>query len=390
MKFFFNFLIISLLTILMISSVSAIGISPPSVKTQFSDGKVETFTFTIFANNVPTNIKLSLDGALAEYAIASISEFELPANTNKEVTITLKYPNYNQLTIYGEQRLNVRAEEFAQTGQGFNAITAVVGLIKISIPIPGEHAELNSFTIPSVEKGQNTHVEIIISNKGKEILKDKELTVEIISPTSEKLETVKFSNINILPQTNVTLLKILESKDYVEGKYLANLYFKYSDELAPITKENIFFIGTTDILLENYTKTIIRGEISPIDLTFQSIWGSPLNSVRTTIDFDGKSQSLPPLDFAPFSKTTISTFLDVPSTIGNNTEAELTISIPYNDEIIEKQIPMYFSVIDPIIPENKSFISENILYIGLIIIIILILLTINIYLLTRKKNEKNN
>ena len=74
--------------------VSAIGITPPSYESQFSDHKTETFNYMVFTNdNKDTNIHISFSGPLSEYATASEYDFPLSAKSSKTITITLNYPS---------------------------------------------------------------------------------------------------------------------------------------------------------------------------------------------------------------------------------------------------------------------------------------------------------
>ncbi|MDD3175816.1 MAG: hypothetical protein PHU51_05045 [Candidatus Nanoarchaeia archaeon] len=378
-----------LILLLSVNLTSAIGISPPSYRTQFQDYKTETFSFMVFTHDGATRINISLDGALAEYAKASEALFNLEAKGSKTVQVTITYPAYEDLTIYGQQRLNVRAEELPQEGAGFSAVTAIVGQLRISIPIPGEYGLINSFTIDSVEKGKNTNANLVLYNGGTEPLIGKNAEINIYSPTGEFQEKIKISDIYIPPQQTLEIKKEIKSQNYIEGRYTADLFFNCSETQETIKASTIFFIGATDIVLEDYTKNVTRGKISPIDLEFQSIWGSPLNAVRASVTYNGKTQDLPVLDFEPFGKKTTKVYLDIPETQYNTTSAELNLKIPINDnQVKDKKIELFFKVLEPAPSKFTFAVSTNIILIGVIVLLILILLTINIYLLTKKKDDK--
>ena len=214
MKRFFYFFIF--LTILIISSnfVWAIGISPAIIETKYVEGKTESFNYHIINKaNKQTKINMMVDKALSEYASISPEEFILDANSEKLITVTIKYPPYSKLTSYGVQRLFVRATEVPISPlAGWAAVTSVVGDLRIDIPRPGEFATIKSIEIPSVEKGQDTYFKVILANKGTDPLANKNAQVTLYSPTGEKEETFPFRNINIPVDGTFELAEVIQSK----------------------------------------------------------------------------------------------------------------------------------------------------------------------------------
>lgn len=365
--------------------------SPPSYVAQYEDGKTETFNFVVIQVGPPTYIELSADGFLSEYVTLSTSNFTLEANSKKEISATITYPEYSKITEYGKQKLKILAEEKPMPGTvGMGAVTAVRGVIVIEVPTPGEYGKITNFKIESVEKGQDTELQLILTNKGTFPLVNKKAQVTIYDSENNKIDEFNFNNLNIPIKESKEIIEPIISSKYVEGKYKAEATFTFSNEITPHKLTTEFFIGKTDIVLEDYTRNVTRGEVSKINLKFQSIWGSPLSGVRTYLTFNKKTDQLPVLDFMPFGKSSITTYLDVPETAGSQVTADLEIKVPVENGFEEKIVELNFDVLEPIEQNEKykNTSSTMLVYISFVILLILILITFNIYLITKTKKEK--
>ena len=388
--FFFLFLFLSLTP-----STFAIGLSPPTISTNFDELNSETFTYEILnRENTDTRIRISFIGSLAKYASASRYEFDLNSNSVEEVVVTINYPKYSDLDVFGMQRLTMVAEEISLGESGMAAVTAVGGVINIDIPIPGKAAEIKKLEVSSVEKGENTQFKLVLANKGTDDLINKNAEVIIHSPKKEKLETFSFKNLNILSGKEISLSNKIISEDFIEGKYEIDAIFKFSDEIEPAYKKTHFFIGSTDIILDSYSDTLTRGIINKIDLVFQSIWGSPLKNVRAELTIEGKTEKLPILDFEPFGKTKINAHPDVSNNAPEILKGELKIEVPTASSVKEKIIELQFRVVDSgeiIIPESSEDEEDKyLLLITSVIVLLILLVVLNIYLLSRNKQCSNN
>jgi hypothetical protein len=388
------FFIFFLIFVFIINNVYAIGITPPSHTSVFQDLKTESYVFTIYTNPTEsTYIEISLEGVFSEFATVDLNSFTLQPGQKQDVTLTFTYPKYEDINVYGSQKLRLVAEEKPGPGSGFAAVTAVIGQIRMEIPVPGEYAKITNFEIPSIEKGKDTEIKLTIANKGTDNLINKKTQVDIYSPTGEFLQTFNFDNINIAKGQDLTLKKPLLSNSFIEGKYYAEVHFKYADSQPEETKNLNFYIGATDIILESYTTNLTKGKINKIDLIFQSIWGSPLNNIRAEVFFNGSSEVLPILDFQPFGRTLIPAYLNVPDSDLNTTTGMVNIEIPTQSGVKKKSVEMKFNLLpnpDKKI-ETKPFFKTTlgIVIISLAILIVLVLIILNIYLLTRNKNDKD-
>ena len=391
-RFFYFFIFLFLFSIV---NVFAIGVSPASYHTDFVDYQSQEFKFSVLNKaQDSTRIVVTLEKALSEYASVSENDFIVGPNSQKEIIVKITYPSYKNIDIYGDQRLFIRIEEQPREGAGMQAVTAVVAQLKIDIPIPGEYGIIKDLQIPSIEKGENTKLTLILENKGTEPLTSKNAEVVLYSPTGDTKETYNFPNINILVGKELELKKDIISKSFVEGKYFADATFTFSSEKEQAQKNLTFFIGSTDIILDSYTKTITRGKINKIDLRLQSIWGSPLRGIRSELIINGETETLPVLDFDPFGISKINAHPDVPLDSPDKLQGDLIIKIPKSSGYEEKLIELTFDVVDSddiIMPEdNTTNISNYTILIAGVILLIILLVGLNIYLLSKtKKRDKN-
>jgi len=372
--------------------------TPPVYYTQFSDSQTEEFTFGIFSNSGDTYAEMVVEGTMAEYVTLSDTEFELSGGVRKNVVVTINYPSYNEIETYGRQILSISAIEKAAPGVGFSALTAMTGKIAIEVPTPGQYGKVEKFGVSSVQKGLDTEFSLEISNKGTETLAGKTANVFLYSPTGEQLKDYTFNNLNIAPGETKKITEVIESRQYSPGKYTAKADFIFDSSKPKSTKETHFFIGSTDVVLDSHTKLLERGTINKVQITLQSIWGSPLKGIRGSVNSNGHSENIPILDFKPFGTTTIPVYIDVPKDATDIFTADLDLQVPIGDnEINEKTITLTFDVVDELPKEetddtskddsdnNNISISKTALMIAGLIILVVGLIGLNVYFLVLRK-----
>ena len=407
MKFFFIFLSFLLILILSLSLVSAIGVSPPKQIIDFDANEEVTVSYVIvnYGGTRGTNILMEAYGSpLAKYVSFSQDKFVMSGN-EYQVDVTIDFPSYEELTVYGKEVIRIKASETTAPGSGaFAVVTAVEPWLVVQIPIPGKYAEIGSFTVGNVNADENSYVSFELLNRGTKPLSGTRAELVVTDFSGARMDRLSFSNLAIPIDSSKKLSDVVPTSTYPPGKYFASLNYYFNDELKPATKTTEFFVGTTDVQVLNYTVDLEEGKINKVSVTLQSLWSSELRSIRASIiDFNNHSQAMPVIDLGPFEKRVVETYIDVPLLNGSpffiNTSLQKNISVDTfvtlqfpvdasND--VDKTLPLTFKIhAKPEVLQEKSSLeisTNTLLFVGLgLIIIILIILLI---LIIPKKNDK--
>jgi hypothetical protein len=399
MRFFFFLLFFSFFLLLFSSHVQAIGMSPPLFELNYEEGKSFTFSTSIINRGGPTTINLYADRSeLSEFVTFSKNDFDMAPGTKETIELTITCPPYKTLTEFGLQKIGIHAREIAlnkETGT-FAAVTAVEGLMFVHIPVPGVFGEITDFSISNVIEGLDADLTLELTNRGTDDLKNTKATVTIVDFYGEDVSSVEFSNIDIPVGESKKIRKELSSSVYPSGKYFATAEYVFSDSQAPQKEDAVFFIGSSDVIITDYTKNLTEGQINVVYIELQSLWGSPLNTIRgSLIDFTGRQKPLPVIDLEPFSKRVVELYLDVPLLnssafrLGdeyNSTTKDLDFHLQFpvqaaND--VDKTIPLTFTINRLPVPEKERaqfFTTTNtILIIGMIVLILIAFLLLLIF-----------
>lgn len=384
--FFFVFLL------LLFPLASAIGVTPPSRTIQFEDNYTGAFSFTFINNNENPDIfvSLSLSSALDKYAVLSEQNFSFEGKKYHTVTVQLNLPEYEDLGVYGTQIIRVRASERAKASGSFSVGTAVGAWIKVKIPVPGTLGEIKAVSIANALEGKDTELTLSIDNLGTDAISDSYARVEISDFSGNRIDTLSFNNINIPTEENIILNSDVFTNSYDSGKYFIDASYYFSDDFAPSTKSSYFFVGSTDIFVSNYSKILEAEKINKVAISAQSLWGSPLEDVSFSLNYNGVSVPLPDLTFKPFEEISFDAFIEAPAITDRKKDsipldATLDVSFYSNDNLIVKSIPLKFEVIRSKSGLNMS--STTLLIIGGIILLILLIL-VNFIIIS--KISKNN
>jgi hypothetical protein len=375
--FFFLFFLV-----LLCGSVSAIGMSPPLYRIDFQEETQLNLSFAILnRDGAATNIRVFADGSeLSEYVTFSETEFEFDGTAPYGITATLDMPSYSEVSSFGKQRININAEEFVTTGGTFAAVTAVEGAIFVQVPQPGLYAEITDFSVDHTVAGYDTQAEVELTNRGTDTISSGELSLQIFESENTILNTFLVQDIDLNPAESKSFTIDIPSDSYVSAKYEAVVSFDYTSTRDPATDTKSFFVGSTDIELVNYTSSLISGSINRVNITLQSLWGSPLTNVRGLLVVGDSQQSLPVIDFNPFEEQVVSAFIDIPLTNATQEEGVLSLTASAENGDFSRDYDLSFDLTLP-----KEEFNVNITLIILVVAVVLIIGVLVILLLRKQK-----
>lgn len=368
--------------------VLAIGVSPGSIRLNYDEGAVIPFEMRIINQGTSNNVQMYVQGWMSPYVALSEYDFSFDGQRLFAINGTLKMPPYEDITEYGPQRIFIAAKDVVpKDAGGISAVAAVKMWIEVDIPFPGKYARIESLTAEHILKGENTSVMFVVLNRGTNDLSGTKLVLSLINFEGEEVASKEFNNIFIPVNQRKTINHTFLTENFDSGIYRVKGTFFY-DTGDSLEKEDMFFIGTSDIVLTNYTKFLKKGEINKVNLTLQSIWGSPLENIRLTISTDSEDFPLSVLDLSPFEKKAVVGFVDVPDFQEDTLNATLKIILPVdNDVIIEKDIPLFFNILEP--PKKELALPINTVTLLFVALgLLLLILVINIFFFRGKSSIK--
>ena len=380
MRFFSLFFI---LLIIFSGSVLAIGMSPAKEIIDYQEGKTVSVTYKLINNNnKAVTINVNATGPLQD--IVTFPEgnaLRLNANSIKEFDVVLNYPSYEEMPAYGRQRLKILALEVAEDSFGFSAVTGVEVWLDVVVPVPGLYGTVEKLDISNVPEGGTADVSITVKNRGTEPITGGDVTIDIMDPQKRTVDTVIFTQIDLAVDEEKTFTQELASSEYTTGEYTANAMFVYDRTAAPQERASVFYIGSTDVVLEKYTQKLTRGKINRVDLVLQSLWGAELKGIRGQLAVGDRIEDLPAMDFKEFGSTQVPAYIEVPADARDTMRGSLKLQIPVSGEDTrEKEFSLEFDVVDEEKVVEQAPVEEkkdnSFLILGAIVVVLFLIVII--------------
>ena len=273
--------ILVLLSLLLLFSnvVFAIGISPSKYTINFVPNFEGEFRFVVSDTDDTTNIKLSVDGDLAEYV--TLSKDLVRHQDDHAFTAYLKLPP--KVEKPGKNRILIRAElsPTGAGGGGISAIGAVQAPIDVIVPYPGKYLDY-SFTVRDVNEGEPVLFTLYITNLGTDTVNQVSVTFDVYDSENNKKDTLTTEKVALISKGSHGFERELNTLGYRPGSYkvIATIFHDDGEEVI----ERTFRIGTLQVNIVNYTREFLVDTINRFELKADSKWNSLIEEVYANID----------------------------------------------------------------------------------------------------------
>lgn len=368
-----KWLIFMIVLLVSLSGVAAIGVTPAKQTVSFEDNATYSFVYKILNQGEnPVHIVMSATGSLASY-VSFKNSFDVSGQSVYPLEVKLRLPDYKEISEYGQQIIRIRATEMSSAENGvFAATTAVEFWLVVQIPTKGKYAVIDSISLPSVKEGDFPLLEMNITNKGTMFLQNISWGVLVFN-NRVLIEDYLFDGLTLEQEETVSLSKSFNIT--TPGEYSGYVWVDYGK--GRVKKDISFIVGTSDILVKDYSVRVVSGQINRINLTFSSLWGSSLTGVKASIlQSDGAFQDLPPLDIPAYGTKTLYGYMEIPKQSSSTYPVTLVIEIPVpNGDPIIKEIPLSMIVVQATTQEQTTSIPF-VAYIIVIVILLLILFNV--------------
>jgi len=408
-------LVLTMLFLLMIPNVSALGVSPARRIFQFDQGD-SSGTIKI-NNNLHKDIKIAIY-ATGENSDIINFETNLVTLSSDESYKTISYDVKMPNTLSpGTERIDIVILELPENLQDgvviidkgaivvnkedssmLSATNAVISQVFIEVPYPGKYLQAKLYA-NSVNSGEQLTFTIPLVNKGKQDLSNVKATIFIKGPTNEEITRLNSNDVSLSVGGDGKLVANWIA-DVNPGMYYVEAIINFDGE--PLTLRETFIVGKKNLnIVDLVIDKFKLGQIAKVDVFINSVWNEEIKDVyaiMNLIDSSGiplaevKTSSL---NVPSFGSETLSAYWDTEGmSIGNY---DISVKLFYDDKITEKlfqavinanniQITDTSAISGNVIKESGSEKSSTL---TLLIIAVIILIIINItWLFYFKKFKK--
>jgi len=309
--------------LILISSISALRISPPRIEGNFQPGMETEITYTI-DSTLNRNLEIYARGDLAQYVTFS----ENKIFQSGVVVATFKLPE--TIEPPGPKKTYIGVKELVDEEVGAGAMGTAIGieaLVLIHVPYPGKYLE-TSLSGSNANIGEPITFNLNVISRGTEnvIMKPR---IEIYSDTDVLLETIDFMEREIVAGETIDLKKVLETFNYGSGNYYAVSKIDYSDRTAESRFD--FRIGDLVVNILNYSKQILIGGVQYFWVEIESGWNNRIDGAFADVVISNQSQEITrfrtsPTDLEAWQSNTISGYFDTTPFVPGVYNANITVN----------------------------------------------------------------
>lgn len=369
-----KFALIFILSLVLIQSVYALGISPPKIEVPYEPGAQYTFSFTIYGESM-SSVDVIKKGNLADYIIIR----QIDSNSNS-FTIDFTVP---QLQVPGLHRTYVGVQEHVPEGVGLAARVAVFATIDVRVPYPGKWLDA-TLEASNVKVGEQAKFTAKLVSRGQQVISNVGGSVAILDPSNRTVATVPLSSAqNIQPEQEFELVGQWDTTNALPSPYTAIATINYDE--SSVQAQRNFNVG--DILLEILkidAPNITQGEIGKINIGIKSKWNEPIENVRGDVQIKNGGQILatmntPTITVPAWDSKTLDVYWDTSNVATGQYDA--VAKIYYANKTAEADFKI--AVVEKV---QKAFATgtENMIISALVILLLILALA---YYRKRKKRR---
>jgi hypothetical protein len=268
-------IIFSLMLILLISSVSAITISPAVIEANFEPGLE-----TVLAFHVDSKLDRNLELYVAGDFIECVELSKKSVYKSGDFTAHIKLPD--SVDIPGKKRIYIGAREVIDEElRGGLAVTAAVqAVVVVYVPYPGKYIESKVFA-SYVNINEPVEFGLDIYSRGKEQV-TVQPRIEIYSESNELIDTLYFQEREMNKDDQLKLEKIWDTTGRNAGTYRTVSIIDYDDNMQS-RSEAEFRIGDLTINITNYSQEIEIEDMRPFIIELESGWNNQIDGVYAEV-----------------------------------------------------------------------------------------------------------
>ena len=277
-------LFLTVLSILIIKDVNALGISPGTKTIDFEPNLDTDVTLTVFNNeHKDFTAAIFTRGELKDYVELKEDRIKLSAEDNeKSFNYIIKLPE--SLEKPGMHQADIVVREIAETEEGgdivIGALVAVVSQLNVRVPFPGKYATAN-LDILSAKPNEEVKFFIRVSNLGEENIENATAKITILDKNSNEVVKIFTNSKEIKSKERKELIGSWKA-DVNAGEYRAVVVVCY-DNLETVLEAGFvigdFFLMPLDISVKNFK----LGQIAKFNILVENIANREIRDVAAQL-----------------------------------------------------------------------------------------------------------
>jgi len=392
-----NKLLFLWISVFMISSVCALGVTPGRTTLDFKPGLQKTINFEIInSGGNDIELALSVEGELADYIHLDEKRIFLSASeSSKMLNYKILLPENLEPGLRTGRILITEVPKKSRSEESYVAATLSVAIqLYINVPYPGKYASSDMIVYNAAPGKEVTFVFPVIS-KGEFDLASVRANVDIYNSMNRKVGSFNTKSISI-PSGKKKEIVYKWKADVPVGNYRAVASLIYDG--GTINLEKTFAVGSKELKLQEIkVNSFTLGQIVKLEMLVENQWSEPIKKAYISTKIKDRKGNVvssfesPTYDIAPLSKKVFVSYWDTAGVKVGNYQTE--ISVNYGKKSSKKSLEFEVSENNlniiglgyVISPEGNAGGTQGIIVVLIVAVIFLVLINLLWFLLLRKK-----
>lgn len=385
-----------LLGVLLVSNVSALGVTPARTTIDFEPGLKRTVSFSVVnSEHKDMTLIISPQGDLnASISLKENSVSMSSGEESKQLSYEVNLPNKLSPGLHVAEVVILQLPEKSKTSEAYiGAALAVVTQLYVYVPFPGKYAEAD-LNIVNAGQGEEAVFIIPIVNRGEFDLVSVKANIDIYNKLNEKITSFDTATISIGSKERKEIVSKWKA-DVPVGTYRAVVTLTYDGETINLEKQ--FNIGNKELELQQLeVNNFNLGDIAKLEMLVENKWSEQISGahVQTQI-YNNKEElvadfSSPNYDIPALSKKLMVSYWDTAGVKPETYEAK--VFLKYAEVSTQKNLQLKVSKnkievigLGYVVSSEGSVEGNDLIPILIVGIIVLILMNLLWFLLLRKK-----
>ena len=273
--------LIFLVSLVLITNVSALGITPARTTVDFEPGFSRTVPFSVInSEGKDMNIVVYVQGEINASIGVKENTFTISADEeSRQSSFDINLPSSLSPGLHVGEVVVMQLPEKSGTSEAFiGAALAVVTQVYVYVPYPGKYAEA-SLNIINANQGEEVTFVIPVMSRGEFDLVSVKANVEIFNKLGENVGSFNTNEIGVAGGARGELVHKWKA-DVPVGTYRAEVVVMYDGEL--ISLEGEFNIGLETLELKQIeVNDFSLGDIAKMEMLVENKWSEPIVGAYT-------------------------------------------------------------------------------------------------------------
>jgi len=292
-------LLVFLVSVLMLSNVLALGVSPGRTTFDFKPGLERTIdVIVINSDHLDAEIRTEIKGELGEYVSLKESTFDMGSGEDeRQFSFDISLPGSLSPGLHKGEVIFIQSSGGGEGDVLIGAELAVATQIFVHVPFPGKYLESELNIFGTEEK--KTFV-LVLVNRGEEVIEKASAEIGIVDAQGNEVASLESSEVSLKPGERKEVSAVWDVNVPI-GRYIANVVLDYDGNKVLLKKE--FEVGQFVLdLLQISVNDFSIGEVAKFNMIVENKWNEPISDAYAEMRvFDDEFNELANMKSATYS-----------------------------------------------------------------------------------------